>query len=517
MKRLAIVGLFMFLSMMSAVAPLVRGARASPNPGLFSRDSSPYGSTQVAAGVSSTTLNSNDVIILNNQGGSRTCGNLYCGSMQRLDQATGLVSQFSDFGNASTGAPGLSGTYDMTLDATGGIVVTSWSGGTSTGGQTNGGVFRVDPSTGSTAILSDFGNPAQGWVPCYSPAYQCGPPINTVVDASGNIWVLDLSGVWSSCCFGDGLFRIDPATGMRTVVSNGTDSSQGTLLGYEPESRIAAEASGNILLTTSRLAPYLLMVDPATGSRTILSNFADPSQGPTGTGLSGLTVESSGSILVAGTWILPGNILHGAVFRVDPSTGSRTVISDLTDSTQGQIPWVGGPGCGGTRYSLSLEPSGQILLSSEGDGCNDAVVDRVDPVTGFRTLLADFPKEQIPAARVEKAVLIHTRGDLFRFDWADFDNTNKVDIVSIAHVAICFDKTPDSPAWTTFTCAYWDFYLAGKITILDVALVAFNFGRASSPNPFPGQGQPAFKMGPSWKTVCGTLPTPDINYCNTLQ
>ena len=77
-------------------------------------------------------------------------------------------------------------------------------------------------------------------------------------------------------------------------------------------------------------------------------------------------------------------------------------------------------------------------------------------------------------------------------------------------------QDPASPAWATFTCDYWDFYLAGKIAILDVAIVAFYFSQSSTANPFPGQGQPAFRMDPSWKMFCYTLPTPDINYCNSL-
>ena len=104
---------------------------------------------------------------------------------------------------------------------------------------------------------------------------------------------------------------------------------------------------------------------------------------------------------------------------------------------------------------------------------------------------------------------------LFDFDWADWNNDNKITILDVAQVAFCFDKTPTSPIWSS-SCKYWDIYQQSKITILDVALVAFLFDKTSGTSPFPGQGQPSGVMDPSWRGVCSLLTQPDQNYCNTL-
>ena len=71
----------------------------------------------------------------------------------------------------------------------------------------------------------------------------------------------------------------------------------------------------------------LFRVNPSTGARTLLSDFGNALQGQTGVVPAGVAVEYSGNILVidpdAGTGTL------GALFRVNPSTGARTLLSDF--------------------------------------------------------------------------------------------------------------------------------------------------------------------------------------------
>ena len=50
------------------------------------------------------------------------------------------------------------------------------------------GFFRVNPTTGTRIVLSDFGDPAQG--------KEGGNPTGVTVDVS-NILVIDLTGGWS--------------------------------------------------------------------------------------------------------------------------------------------------------------------------------------------------------------------------------------------------------------------------------------------------------------------------------
>jgi PKD repeat protein len=98
----------------------------------------------------------------------------------------------------------------------------------------------------------------------------------------------------------------------------------------------------------------------------------------------------------------------------------------------------------------------------------------------------------------------------FEFDWADYDNSGKVDIVDVAFAATCFDLTSSSPAWSG--CAYWDFDLDGRIGIVDIAMVADQFDRTVT-GPFPGEGQAAGVMNPQWHLYCNSLGTAERAYC----
>src|SRR5262245_18462185 len=61
----------------------------------------------------------------------------------------------------------------------------------------------------------------------------------------------------------------------------------------------------------------LIIVDPTTGNRTIISDNTHGT-GPDFTSASGVSFASDGSILVMG---------NEEIFRVDPATGNRTIIS----------------------------------------------------------------------------------------------------------------------------------------------------------------------------------------------
>ncbi|MGH8576622.1 MAG: hypothetical protein ACREXJ_06850 [Gammaproteobacteria bacterium] len=69
----------------------------------------------------------------------------------------------------------------------------------------------------------------------------------------------------------------------------------------------------------------LFVVDPATGARTLLSDFgsgANPGAEPVG-----VAVESNGTLLVVDADAGTGSL--GALFRVDPLSGARTLLSDF--------------------------------------------------------------------------------------------------------------------------------------------------------------------------------------------
>jgi hypothetical protein len=150
------------------------------------------------------------------------------------------------------------------------------------------------------------------------------------------------------------LFKVDPSTGARTIFSDFGDPTQGPT-GIDP-SDVAVEASGTILVIDESAGTgglgTLFRIDPVTGVRTILSNFGDIAQGPTGDAPVGVAVEASGSILVIDE--------DGPLFRVDPVTGVRTILSDFDDATQGPT--------GDNPVGVAVEASGTILVIDEEAG-----------------------------------------------------------------------------------------------------------------------------------------------------
>jgi hypothetical protein len=114
----------------------------------------------------------------------------------------------------------------------------------------------------------------------------------------------------------------------------------------------------------------LVVVDPATGSRTILSDNGTGT-GPDFTSPAGIAIEPDGDLLATD---LGGPAGHASIFRVDPLTGDRTIVSTFGVGT--------GPNLS-TPYDL-VEVGGTIFVTN-GPSAN---VLAVDPTTGNRTLFS---------------------------------------------------------------------------------------------------------------------------------
>jgi glucose/arabinose dehydrogenase len=252
------------------------------------------------------------------------------------------------------------------MEATGNILVID--GFTETNSKKA--LFRVNPITQSRTILSDFGNPGQGVL-----GYR---PIGVAVEANGDILVVDPVALL--------LFRVNPQTGARVILSNfGRGLNQGRSL----TGGIAVEADGAILVTdaTAGTNQHGALLRVHSGFRTVLSDFGkssapgDPVVVPVG-----VAVEANGSILVVG----PREGLdkpYGVLFRINPQTGARTVVSDFGDITKGFR--------GRSPVGVAVEATGNILVvdeSAEGEllGSSEGTLFRIDPVSGFRTQLSFF-------------------------------------------------------------------------------------------------------------------------------
>ena len=112
-------------------------------------------------------------------------------------------------------------------------------------------------------------------------------------------------------------------------------------------------------------------------TRTLVSDFgAGPNQG---LDPFGVAVEASGTLVVID--VNAGTSARGALFRVDPVSGARTLVSDFgAGANQGFDP-----------FDVAVEANGTLLVVdvTAGAGTLGALF-RLDPITGARTLLSDF-------------------------------------------------------------------------------------------------------------------------------
>jgi hypothetical protein len=226
---------------------------------------------------------------------------------------------------------------------TGDILVTDQDAGTSNRGI----LFLINPLTGSREILSDFGvGDNQGY-----------NAWGVAIESYDEILVVDPDAGTGNK---GALFRVDSSTGQRIILS---DFGQGDNQGFTPIG-VTVEASGKILVVDSDAGAVfrgmLFRVDPSTGERTVLSDFnVGDNQGSDPCGVS---VEASGQILVIDR--NGGSGGRGALFRINPVTGARVILSDFGS----------GENMGKEPYGVAVEASGQILVIDQDAGTGDRVL-----------------------------------------------------------------------------------------------------------------------------------------------
>lgn len=298
------------------------------------------------------------------------------GALESIDPTTGFRTIISDFSNPSQGPlsngknpaygpPSDSGSLSghPVLTSTGNLLVVDGSTPHTT--LTNGKLFSVDPATGFRTVISDFNNPTQG------PLIH--NPTDMTLDNTGKILLLE------NIAFTPGrLYYVDPNTGVRTLLSDFANPSQGTI-GYGPDS-IVVSPTGAIYVSDGTAAK-IFNVNPITGFRTVVSDFANPSQGVSPVGIQSITLDSSGN-LIAGD-MDGGTSGGGGVYAVNVITGYRTLVSDLGNPSQGPV--------GRTVYGLTTDASGNVIVSdSEFTLPTTGAIFKVSPTTGFRTIISDF-------------------------------------------------------------------------------------------------------------------------------
>jgi streptogramin lyase len=260
-------------------------------------------------------------------------------------------------------------------------------------------IFQIDPTTGDRTVVSGCAdiscNTTIGGGPAlYAPS---GLARGSSVDPNSSFYVTDT--------LTDSLLRIDPVSGLRTVVSSLTTGSGPAFV--SPVS-VSVQANGNLLVVDEGLSA-LIGVNAITGNRTIVSGCLDLScSGLVGAGDAfstphDLFLDSSGDAFLLDT-------LLDAVFRVDVTTGDRDIISSLALGS--------GPAFVAPR-NIWGDASGSLLISdSNVTASAPGSIFRVDPITGERSIIASGSLGNGRDLEVPVGLTVDSYGNIVVLDFA---------------------------------------------------------------------------------------------------
>lgn len=197
---------------------------------------------------------------------------------------------------------------------------------------------------------------------------------------------------------------IDPTTGDRITLSGCDEQECLTSVGTGPDflypTDLALEGGGASVVVLDSELVALYRVDPETGDRTLLSGCENAlcssiaGAGPMFHEPQSVAAEPGGGIVVTDLVYLPDdNVLHGNVLRVDPVTGDRTLLSGCLDLDCTSVVGTGPELVYPTGIAHEL---GGSFLVARLSGYGPLI--RVDGVTGDRTIAFD------PAAFVNFAL-----------------------------------------------------------------------------------------------------------------
>ena len=283
----------------------------------------------------------------------------------------------ADFASDEAGSgPLLRGPFGVEMAADGQVLVAS---------SRSDALLRVDPQTGDRTTFSGCAN-----LDCSS-VVGTGPDFDNIfmlaLERNGDLVVTDRSGPM--------LFRVARVSGDRAILSGCSDDTCSSLVGAGPmflrPNGIAVESNDDLLNDDLLVGDYdlgsIFRVDPVTGDRTVISGCVDElCSSPVGSGVAfesilGIALEADGSILVAEANANLGSEFR-AVFRVDPITGDRTIASGCAQFEC--TSWVGTGVMFDVPVDIALDENGDILLTDWGLHS----VFRVDPISGDRVLLS---------------------------------------------------------------------------------------------------------------------------------
>jgi hypothetical protein len=326
-------------------------------------------------------LTSGDIVVVDGGGLIPGTGLFAPGVLFRVDPVTGERHIFSNFAHPGQGPRGKHPAA-AAFDGAGNLLAVATSAERDPAGV----MFRVHPGTGVRTVVSDFGDSTQG------PRGVALADVTT--DVTGNILVLAADGGANHRGL---LFGVHPVTGERHIISNFNRLSQGPR-GVNPAA-LAVDTAGNILVVDKDAGAdergVLFSVDPSPGFRRVVTNFNRPVRGPLGVDPSDVALDPGGNILVIDPEVQAGGAQHrGRLLSVHPGNGTRLLLSDFTDPTQGLLgllpisvtidPFRRVP-----RHVLVVDAGGFVGLEPNITFVRGRLL-RVNTATGRRTLLSNF-------------------------------------------------------------------------------------------------------------------------------
>lgn len=266
------------------------------------------------------------------------------------------------------------------------------------------GVLRVDPVSGDRSFVSGGG-------------VGSGPDFGGVaglsLEGNSTLYVSDL-GL-------DAILRVDLATGNRTLVA-GAGVGSGDAFNY-PHAIWRDSENSLLVVDISGRDGSLYRVDMTTGDRTVVTS-PTRGTGPTIINPGHVISLPDGDILlaIAGR---PDDGMTGAILRVDPLTGDRSVFSGPTRGAGDNFI---------TASGLTLTKSGEIYAT---DNWN-ARIYRIDPLTGDRTMVANGFVPEEPTFLSPYAVAEESPGKLIFTD-VNYSEIFRADITTVTHDLLSSD------------------------------------------------------------------------------
>ena len=207
----------------------------------------------------------------------------------------------------------------------------------------------------------------------------------------------------------------EAARGCRRVACRALFGSVFALLLAAPVTQAGPLRPGEILVADSGwIVPpedgAIIRVDPVTGDRTLLTGRG-VGLGPALHSPSAVWVDKAGTIYVADEVPLAGDVTHGVIYSVDPLTGDRAEVSG---PNRGSGASAAGPLA--RFNGITTAPDGALFATyrelEPGVGFHGAVM-RIDPASGNRTLVSSDMATPGPTLRAPMGIVMNGLGDLF--------------------------------------------------------------------------------------------------------